>query len=194
MSFTPATHPCPSLRPTPAPRRLAGLPEGTRPSDLMSGTASPEGKGRHGKKGGMKGGGAPKTGVRMVLKTRHADGSELKLEMQVGLWRGFGVLAWPSRGCAGAQGLGRSRLGLWQGPDAVAMPGECGGASGFLRGPRALAWPRLFGGAQGLWSGPRALAGARGVGKAHGCQQAGGTFAMQMSGTDRALNGCDVMG
>jgi hypothetical protein len=65
-------------------RRLAGLPDSTRPSDLLAAAAAKGGSpSRGGKKGGgLKGGGAPKTGVRRTLLTRHADGGELRLEMQ----------------------------------------------------------------------------------------------------------------
>ncbi|KAI8474715.1 MAG: hypothetical protein J3K34DRAFT_518018 [Monoraphidium minutum] len=63
-------------------RKLAGLPESTRPSDLLL-AASKGGKDRHnGKKSGLKGGGAAKTGARRMLLARHADGGEVKVEMQ----------------------------------------------------------------------------------------------------------------
>lgn len=61
--------------------RLAGLSEHTKPSDLLSATSSHGNK--SGKKSGLKGGGASKTGARRVLNATHADGAPLKLDMQV---------------------------------------------------------------------------------------------------------------
>lgn len=72
-----------------SPCRLAGLPAGTRTADLLvaaSKSKAPAGGKGKSAKSGLKGGGAPKAGARRRLITKHADGSELVLEMQE--WRG----------------------------------------------------------------------------------------------------------
>ncbi|GBF97004.1 hypothetical protein Rsub_09801 [Raphidocelis subcapitata] len=59
-------------------RRLACLPKGAVPADLLTATAGAA----HGKKSGLKSGAAPRVGVRKVLRATHADGGPLALEMQ----------------------------------------------------------------------------------------------------------------
>lgn len=64
-----------------------GLPPAATKADVLAAPAAKgaasAGAAQHGKKSGLKGGGtATKAGARHRLVTKHADGGELKLEMQ----------------------------------------------------------------------------------------------------------------
>ncbi|GBF92718.1 hypothetical protein Rsub_05087, partial [Raphidocelis subcapitata] len=118
-------------------RRLAGLPHSTRPSELLL-AASGAKAGHHGKKGGLKGGGASKTGVRRKLSCKHADGSELKLEMQAVTKPGSSdhlvlrlQLLEPSAGCLEPLlALQRRGAGAVAAPLLDAGAGEASGSDG----------------------------------------------------------------